>query len=228
MYINEITVKHSAEYFWCQRANKAAFKDVVSSPSTSLLCTSHQVVTQSCLIKIFRSLVPVNRSDLWEASLSSETTTNIRIIWVTMNSTQKKQTCFPERLVVITKLHKLMSHKNSPRSTSSYECVHRPGLLVKSCTETTGLAHSGVQPPRPHIKLCAQCEQLPLKGVAPSSSLQDQITSGRCEHETPHRQMYRYDFRDNSATVDSIYRLSSFWFLMLFQDLDLVFLCLQR
>lgn len=53
MYINEITVKHSAEYFWCQRANKAAFKDVVSSPSTSLLCTSHEVVTQSCLIKIF-------------------------------------------------------------------------------------------------------------------------------------------------------------------------------
>lgn len=53
MYINEITVKDSAEYFWCQRANKAAFKDVVSSPSTSLLCTSHEVVTQSCLIKIF-------------------------------------------------------------------------------------------------------------------------------------------------------------------------------
>lgn len=147
---------------------------------------------------------------------------------MTMTSTQKKQTRFPERLVVITKLHKLMNHKISPRSTSSYECVHRPGLLVKSCTETTGLAHTGVKPPRPHIKLCAQCKRLPLKGVTPSSSLHDQIASGRCEHETPHRQMYREDFRDNSATVDSVYRLNSFWFLMLFQDLDLVFLYLQR
>lgn len=118
-----------------------------------------------------------------------------------------EKTCFPERFAVITKRHKLMSHKNSPGSTSSYECEHRPGLLVKSCTETTGLAHAGVQPPRPHIKLCAQCERLPLKGVTPSSSLHDQIASGRREHETPHRQMYRSDFRDNSATVGSIYRL---------------------
>lgn len=225
MYINEITVKHSAEYFWCQRANKAAFKDVVSSPSTSLLCTSHEVVTQSCLIKIFspsksirfmRSIFILRNNNKHQNHLSDDE----------LNT--EKTNSFPRK---ISRHYKTTQTDESQKFTSIYKQLRvcaRPGLLVKSCTETTGLAHAGVKPPRPHIKLCAQCERLPLKGVTPSSSLHDQIASGRCEHETPHRQMYRSDFRDNSATVDSVYRLSSFWFLMLFQDLDLVFLYLQR
>lgn len=143
-------------------------------------------MTQSCLIKIFspgksirfmRSIFILRNNNKHQNHLSDDE----------LNT--EKQTHFPERSVVFTKLHKLMSHKNSPGSTSSYECVHRPGLLVKSCTETTGLAHSGVKPPP--SGLCTQCEQLLLKGVTTSPSLHDQIASGRCEHETPHRQMYR-------------------------------------